>query len=541
MKFHNLSVRAKLWTLVMGLMFSLVVLGAALMARTEGVVRQSEQLVGFGNERIFSALRWKALTQSSVESLLVAMQTSDQELSARQLAQAQKMSAAVGELQKEVEAQAFWPDNRAQLERIAAERAEVLKVAAVLQKQRADGDMAALQQTAQQTFAPAMDKYVAALDTYIRMQQERRDEALADAAASRRASYALGAAVTVFLLLVGLALAWLMVRSITAPLQRAVELADTIAGGDLTHQAHDERRDELGQLLRSLSAMGASLRQLVGQVRSGVQTVSAAAGEISMGNHDLSARTEQTAANLEETAASMEQLTATVTQSADTARQANQLVGSALQAAQQGETVVGQVIASMEGISRSSHRIGDIIGVIDSIAFQTNILALNAAVEAARAGEQGRGFAVVASEVRVLAGRSAEAAREIKALISSSVEGVQAGSSQVQQAGQSMQAIMHSVRQVSDLMGEISAGSAEQRDGIGQVNQAVSNLDQMTQQNAALVEQASAAAAAMNEQAQRLAQAVAVFNVGADESGRRAALPGAATGSAPVLQLRAGS
>ena len=312
-----------------------------------------------------------------------------------------------------------------------------------------------------------------------------------------------------------LALSGWLVRSLTEPLQRAVGLAEAIQDGDLTQDVHDDRGDELGHLLRTLSAMGAKLRTVVGEVRMGVESVSAAAGQIATGNHDLSARTEQTAANLEETAASMEELTATVTQSADTARQANQLAAQAAQAAQHGGEVVGQVVASMEHITESSRKISDIIGVIDGIAFQTNILALNAAVEAARAGEQGRGFAVVAGEVRTLAQRSAEAAKEIKGLITTSVQNVEQGSHQVGQAGQSMGEIVESVRRVSDLIGEITASTTEQRDGIGQVNQAVANLDQMTQQNAALVEQASAAAASMSEQAQRLAQVVSVFNVGA--------------------------
>ena len=250
-------------------------------------------------------------------------------------------------------------------------------------------------------------------------------------------------------------------------------------------------------------------------MRSGVGEVSDAAAEIAKGNADLSTRTEQTAANLEQTAASIEQLTATVHQSADTSRQANQLAATAVQAAERGGAVVQQVVHSMDQIHASSRKIGDIIGVIDGIAFQTNILALNAAVEAARAGEQGRGFAVVAGEVRTLAQRSAEAAKEIKGLIEASVGTVAVGAGQVGQAGQSMQEIVASVRRVTDLIGEITAAANEQRDGFGQVNQAVSNLDQMTQQNAALVEESSAAAKAMHEQAQRLMQTMAVFQVGA--------------------------
>ncbi len=311
--------------------------------------------------------------------------------------------------------------------------------------------------------------------------------------------------------------AW-VTRSITRPLSQAVGLAGSIAQGDLTGSVQTGRKDEIGHLLGSLDRMVKQLRGVVGEVRTGVESVSTASNQIASGNQDLSARTEQTAANLQQTAASMEELTATVTQSADTARQANQLAATAAQAAEQGGAVVGQVVQSMQQITDSSRKIADIIGVIDGIAFQTNILALNAAVEAARAGEQGRGFAVVAGEVRSLAQRSAEAAKEIKTLITTSVDKVHMGSQQVEQAGRSMEEIVSSVRRVSDLIGEITAASTEQRDGIGQVNHAVTNLDQMTQQNAALVEESSAAALAMQEQARRLSQVVAVFKLGHEGS-----------------------
>jgi len=245
----------------------------------------------------------------------------------------------------------------------------------------------------------------------------------------------------------------------------------------------------------------------------GVDSVTTASAEIATGNHDLSARTEQTASSLQQTASSMEELTATVSQSADTARQANQLATSAAEAATRGGTVVAQVVTNMEAITQSSRRISDIIGVIDGIAFQTNILALNAAVEAARAGEQGRGFAVVASEVRSLAQRCAEAAKEVKTLINASVERVDSGAHLVTQTGLVMDEIVTSVRRVTDMMGEIASAATEQRDGIAQVNVAITNLDQMTQQNAALVEQSAAAAQSLQEQAQRLEQVVSVFKV----------------------------
>ncbi|MDY0742893.1 methyl-accepting chemotaxis protein [Paucibacter sp. R3-3] len=311
----------------------------------------------------------------------------------------------------------------------------------------------------------------------------------------------------------GASLAWLITRRITKPLSESVALAQAVAQGDLTRELKLAGDDELAQMQRALMEMVGQLRSVVSEVRSGVDSVSSASSQIATGNHDLSARTEQTASNLEETASSMEQLTGAVSQSADTARQANQLASAAAVSAQRGGEVVDGVVQRMAQISESSQRIADIIGTIDGIAFQTNILALNAAVEAARAGEQGRGFAVVASEVRALAQRSAEAAKEIKTLIHRSVETVEAGTNDVSEARRAMDEIVGGVRRVTDLMGEIAAAATEQRDGIGQVNQAVATLDQMTQQNAALVEESSAASASLKDQAQRLSEVVAVFKL----------------------------
>jgi methyl-accepting chemotaxis protein len=274
-----------------------------------------------------------------------------------------------------------------------------------------------------------------------------------------------------------------------------------------------ESRDEAGQLMHALREMNASLAKVVGEVRMGTELIATASGQIASGNQDLSSRTEEQASSLEETAASMEELTSTVKQNADNARQANQLAVSASEVAVKGGSVVSQVVNTMGSINASSKKIVDIIGVIDGIAFQTNILALNAAVEAARAGEQGRGFAVVASEVRSLAQRSAAAAKEIKTLIGDSVEKVEEGSKQVAEAGRTMDEIVGSVRRVTDIMGEITAASQEQTSGIEQINQAISQMDQVTQQNAALVEEASAAAQSLQEQAGSLVQAVSIFKL----------------------------
>jgi methyl-accepting chemotaxis protein len=314
-------------------------------------------------------------------------------------------------------------------------------------------------------------------------------------------------------LLVGAAVAASLISGITRSLAEALKLARSVAEGDLTQRVQVRSNDELGQLLHALVTMNDKLVGIVTQVRSGTETIATASSQIAAGNMDLSSRTEQQASSLEETASSMEELTSTVKQNADNARQANQLAITASAIAVKGGTVVAEVVDTMGSINDSARKIVDIISVIDGIAFQTNILALNAAVEAARAGEQGRGFAVVATEVRSLAQRSAAAAKEIKTLINASVEKVEAGSKLVAQAGNTMDEVVHSVRQVTDIMAEISAASNEQSAGIEQVNQAVSLMDQVTQQNAALVEEAAAAAGSLQDQASELAKAVSVFTL----------------------------
>jgi methyl-accepting chemotaxis protein len=306
-----------------------------------------------------------------------------------------------------------------------------------------------------------------------------------------------------------------MLHRVVTALRDASSLAEAVAAGDLTAHADSDRADEIGDLQRSLARMVQRLQESLLTVRQAAGNIAAASGEIATGNQDLSGRTEQAAGRLQETASSMSQLTGSVGQTADAAAQANELAISASAVAQRGGEAVAQVAHTMDDIHASSRKIGDIIGVIDGIAFQTNILALNAAVEAARAGEQGRGFAVVAGEVRSLANRSAEAAREIKALVGASVEKVESGSRLVQDAGNTMSEIVAASRRVSDIVAEITASTVGQRDGIGQINTAVSQLDGMTQQNAALVEQSAAAADSMQQQAQRLATMVATFRLGA--------------------------
>jgi methyl-accepting chemotaxis protein len=314
-------------------------------------------------------------------------------------------------------------------------------------------------------------------------------------------------------LLAAAVLALMFVRSITVPVRQAVDVARSVADGHLQAYIPVQGSNELGQLMQSLSDMNSALTQVVSNVREGSDGVATASAEIAQGNHDLSARTESQASALQQTAASMDQLGSAVQQNAESARQANQLALNASSVAVQGGEVVGRVVETMKGINDSSRRISDIISVIDGIAFQTNILALNAAVEAARAGEQGRGFAVVASEVRSLAGRSAEAAKEITALINASVQRVEQGTALVDQAGATMTEVVGAIKRVTDIMGEISAATAEQSLGVAQVGEAVSQMDQTTQQNAALVEEMAAAASSLNSQAQDLVQTVNVFTL----------------------------
>jgi methyl-accepting chemotaxis protein len=348
----------------------------------------------------------------------------------------------------------------------------------------------------------------------------QEDDAALTGAAHR--NEALAGGLGLLAVIASLGFAWVIQRRLARDLLEASDAATAVAQGRLDLNPHSDSPDELGDLMRALGTMVTRLRESIQSVQSAAEYVGTASAEIATGNMDLSSRTEQAASNLQQTSASMEQLTSTVRQSADSSREAHQLAASAAQVAERGGSVVGQVVHTMDDIHQSSQKIADIIGVIDGIAFQTNILALNAAVEAARAGEQGRGFAVVASEVRNLAQRSAQAAKEIKTLIGASVDKVASGSLLVKDAGTTMNEIVASVHRVSQVIGEITAAAAEQSQGIGQVNSAVNQLDGMTQQNAALVEQSAAAAKSLNEQAQKLKDVVGVFQLGDGRSPRPA-------------------
>ncbi|MFZ6745557.1 methyl-accepting chemotaxis protein [Undibacterium sp. JH2W] len=352
-----------------------------------------------------------------------------------------------------------------------------------------------------------------AIQEFIDLQESKNSKDEVSAQDAYQTSMTAMICATFIAIVLGMGIAWNSSRAISLPIRRAIAVAQKVAEGDLTSEIEVSAENEAGQLLQALKTMNANLVHLVGQVRIGTDTISTASAEIASGNLNLSSRTESQASSLEETASSMEELTSTVKQNAENARQANQLAISATDVAVQGGAVVAQVVTTMGDINASSKKIVDIISVIDGIAFQTNILALNAAVEAARAGEQGRGFAVVASEVRNLAQRSASAAKEIKLLINDSVKKVGQGSHLVNQAGTTMDSVVASIRNVTDIMAEITAASSEQTSGIEQINTAVTQMDEVTQQNAALVEQAAAAAGAMQEQAANLATLVQQFKI----------------------------
>ncbi len=513
MNFNNIRLAAKLWlataVIVLGLC---VVVGFTALRMAQDRADSTAEYDSL-SKKIQLTNRWAGLTETNAARSQAVLLSSDPAVEVGLKGAIAATSAEIGEIQKMIEASGLNDADRAQMQMIANNRKIVLETRANAMKFRADGMPTEVVETIETKYNPAMSVYQKSQRDFAAMQEQAFTNSRLHYAQSAKTISNI-AIVTIFLLIVGILLgaSWL-IRSIRRPLVQANDLASRIAQGDLSMEIDTTRGDEFGDLMKSLSSMNQSLGRMVQQVRLSTDSIATASAEIAMGNNDLAQRTEQTSSNLQSTASSMDELTGTVQHSADSARQAGSLAADASAVAERGGAVVKQVVFTMEEINVSSRKISDIIGVIDGIAFQTNILALNAAVEAARAGEQGRGFAVVASEVRSLAQRSAEAAKEIKTLIGTSVEKVASGTKLVSDAGVTMSDIVLSVRKVADVIGEITAASTEQSSGISSVNQAVGNLDQMTQQNAALVEQSAAAAESLREQADQLAQAVAVFKV----------------------------
>ena len=514
---------ARRTTLVLGFMVLAMLTTASLSLVTlTAVSKQIEEIAGAQVERIALSQRWDANIREAVARWGAVSLAPDAGLFNSTKEKTLAISTDTTRVQERFSEIENSPEGLALGKELGAARALWLaerdKVRAAIES----GDQANATALGTGSFAKISEDYLAVSARHAAYQVDRAKTfaATAIATAEQQLKWLMGVTVLSVLAAVGLGVAF--ARSLIHPLVYAARVADRITGGDLSESIQVTGKDESARALTSLHSMQARLRELVGQISATSESIGTASAEIASGNQDLSARTEQAASNLEETAASMEELTSTVRQSADAARQANQLASSAAEIAARGGRVVGQVVTTMDEINHSSKKISDIIGVIDGIAFQTNILALNAAVEAARAGEQGRGFAVVAGEVRNLAQRSAEAAKEIKGLISTSVDKVETGSRLVADAGQTMSEIVGSIQRVSDIVGEITAAAGEQSDGIGQVNTAVNQLDQMTQQNAALVEESAAAAESLKDQAARLSQVVSAFRIDANASGHKA-------------------
>ncbi|SET65771.1 methyl-accepting chemotaxis protein [Variovorax sp. OV084] len=516
MNLKNLKIGTRLGLGFAVVLLLMLVIAATGMQRLASVGKATEDMMQNALVKERLANQWSNLLGPAIVNSFAMVKATDPKVVAYFEKGRADKSALINPVQKKLEELLTSPEEKKLYAGVADARGVVLATIGKINKLKTEGKNEEAMEMADNQFAPALTVYEEAVAKLAAYQRDRIDELAQDIEASHTTGETTLMVLSGIALVLGALFAWRLTLGIVRPLGHAVEVAETVAAGDLSTHIEVESRDETGQLMHALREMNASLAKVVGEVRTGTETIATASGQIASGNQDLSSRTEEQASSLEQTAASMEELTSTVKQNADNARQANQLAVSASEVAVKGGSVVSQVVDTMGSINASSKKIVDIIGVIDGIAFQTNILALNAAVEAARAGEQGRGFAVVASEVRSLAQRSAAAAKEIKTLIGDSVEKVEEGSKQVEEAGRTMDEIVGSVKRVTDIMGEITAASQEQTSGIEQINQAITQMDQVTQQNAALVEEASAAAQSLQEQASSLVQAVSVFKLDAN-------------------------
>ncbi|MFZ6820197.1 methyl-accepting chemotaxis protein [Undibacterium sp. Ji22W] len=513
MHMNSLMIRTRLWFGFGSLLVIMLLMALFNATRLNTIANQTSAMLDQNVSGLESSLEVARLMQENGRRVSALFLTRDQNLRKEHYQAIDINKKSIGQLLEKLSKQANNPERKALIETATKSRvafvASFIKAADSLELD----DIESAENQMNTTVFPTLNKATADMKALV--DYERQQMSLEDTSIKKDVSFSLKMMIVAGLVATAVCalLAYLITHSITAPLNAAIDIATRVADGDLTTKIEKNAEDETGILLDALAHMNQNLIQTIQQVNTSVATIATASGEIAAGNADLSARTESQASSLEETASSMEELTSTVKQNADNARQANALALKASGVASQGGEVVGNVVHTMNSIKDSSKRIVDIIGVIDGIAFQTNILALNAAVEAARAGEQGRGFAVVASEVRSLAQRSASAAKEIKELINDSVSKVDEGSRLVDDAGRTMSEIVSSVKYVADIMAEITAASQEQSAGIEEVNLAITHIDEMTQQNAALVEQAAAAAESMQEQAQALSQAVSVFKL----------------------------
>ncbi len=518
--FANLNIAKRLaagFALVLGLT---LVIAAAAIRRMHAIADATHALmtVPLAKERMIAD--WHTQTFGAIRRTAAVVKSSDPGLVDFFKADSVKTAARGKELINQIEPLLEGDAERTLFKSIIEVRNAYTVAKEKAVKARADGDTAGAARILDEEFMPLSATYEARQAQLLKMQQDHIDAIARGIDEANRASERMIAVVAGVAVLFGAACAWVLANAIVSPIRQAVDVAEKVAGGDLTQHIDASGTCETGALLRALRHMNDGLVAIVSQVRSGTDTIATASAEISAGNMDLSSRTEQQAGSLGTTASTVEELTGTVRQNADNARQASQLSIAASEIATQGGAVVDQVVQTMGAINDSSKKIVDIISVIDGIAFQTNILALNAAVEAARAGEQGRGFAVVAGEVRTLAQRSAAAAKEIKALIVDSVSKVEDGTKLVDRAGATMSDVVDSIRKVSDIVAEIASASGEQSTGIEQVNKAIADMDSSTQHNAALVEESAAAATALRDQADRLAETVSLFHI--DAQGGRA-------------------
>jgi len=520
------------------LILAIIATASALLTARAGA-QATERMMDMPLKKERLASDWYVFTYSAIERTSLIARSTDNTLStvfAKQIAASTaNATATIAQIEPLLDA----PEEKSLMATVQKNRAAFQAAKKAVMDAKSTGDNEAAMRLYDGEFLTSSRQYAESLKALLGTERRTIDEmkAASQAAYTERARLVL--LLNGLMIVLGALAALAITRSITRPLAGAVRAAEQVADGDLSGAFERDRRDELGDLLRAMQGMNDGLAKVVSEVQHGTHAIAGASSEIASGNLDLSSRTEQQAGALEETASSMEELTSTVRHNADNATQANQMVQAASQVAVRGGEIVGQVVETMGAIDGASRKIVDIIGVIDGIAFQTNILALNAAVEAARAGEQGRGFAVVASEVRNLAQRSASAAKEIKALIGDSVAQVDAGTALVQQAGATIGEVVTSVARVTDIMAEITAASREQSAGIDQVNTAIAQMDQMTQQNAALVEEAAAAAGSMQDQAAHLEQMVSRFRLGV-QAAAPAALPAraqaAATRPAPAAK-----